>query len=619
MAPHFQLRIKTLKFISAVDRGAQGPISNVALIKRAPGQRGVAQAALGLTDGGLIGRDIDAVCKVAGLDEKLGLVFGWALASTLDGGATPHVDLQNDAIIGGDELIKVAAEFMEASAASDVLHSEDPDGKIVFAMPLTKEVKAALRIQSDVEGLAIAMKPSPETFKRFVSKELNAFSIGGTGERVLVGKTLPVATPTTAAKAKKKKAKAKSPVAGGDMAGAMAGDSYKRGIGKRAVFTSEVDGHVHSIDLDDPGCCYYSMLSTSYQTAEGADDGHSHPWIYDTATGLVTIGADSGHTHTVADAVPADVLAAAAAKDEEPEPAVCTPEPCAPAPCEDKPSGATIAVVVAARAPQVTPGADSTHSSAAPTVINKENGMPTEHELQIAKQESQLSALRKMLAASLALTEPMRLHVAKLAPTSVEEFLSLDAAGRDAAVKSAEAADPEVHKTADGIVIRKSDGPVALALAKAHDASAAILKTQTEELALAKAAGETAALEKRAGVELSGFAKSTRARGLILKGIDTTPGYTDEERKEATEAIKGANFALAKLGKSIGAVPADGGPVADDPAAKLDTLAKEYAKANFPGEAPTASFAKAYSAVLTTPEGSALYNQLSTPAALRAV
>jgi polyribonucleotide nucleotidyltransferase len=30
------------------------------------------------------------------------------------------------------------------------------------------------------------MKPSPETFKRFLSKELNAFSIGGVGEREVV-------------------------------------------------------------------------------------------------------------------------------------------------------------------------------------------------------------------------------------------------------------------------------------------------------------------------------------------------------------------------------------------------------------------------------------------------
>lgn len=241
--------------------------------------------------------------------------------------------------------------------------------------------------------------------------------------------------------------------------------------------------------------------------------------------------------------------------------------------------------------------------------------MPTEHEILIAKQETQLSVLRKMLAASLALTEPQRLHVAKLAPTSVEEFLALDNAGRDALVKAAADADPVIHKTADGLEIRKSDGPVALALAKSADAQALIVKAQTEELAKAREAGEAATLEKRAGVELSHFAKSGRVRGLILKGIDTVPGYTDEERKEATEAVKGANFAITKLGKAAGTnAENDGGPAADDPAAKLNALAKAHA------EKTSTSFAKAYDAVLQTTEGAALYDQLSTPnPALRAV
>lgn len=168
-SPYYRLRIKSLKFISAVDAGAQGPIANVALIKRAP-----------------TGSEVDATCQVVKIDEKMGLVFGWALATSLDGGATPHIDLQQDAIVGDDELIKIAAEFMEASAASDVMHDDSPDGKIVFCYPLTKAVTDALGIASKVHGLAIGMRPSPATFKRFVSKELSAFSIAGIGERELV-------------------------------------------------------------------------------------------------------------------------------------------------------------------------------------------------------------------------------------------------------------------------------------------------------------------------------------------------------------------------------------------------------------------------------------------------
>src|SRR5262249_6359398 len=170
--PYARLRITCLKFISAVDAGAQGPIANVALIKRAAE-----------------GDEFEAVCKVALASEKMGLVFGWALASTLDGGKTPHVDLQKDAIVGDDDLIKIAAAFMEAGGPSDVLHSDVPDGRVLFCLPLTAEVLKALGLQSDVHGLAIGMRPSPETFKRFLSGELNAFSIAGIGERELVKHT----------------------------------------------------------------------------------------------------------------------------------------------------------------------------------------------------------------------------------------------------------------------------------------------------------------------------------------------------------------------------------------------------------------------------------------------
>lgn len=272
-APYYRLRIKSLKFISAVDRGAQGAISNVALIKRAP-----------------TGDEIEAVCKVASVNEKLGLVFGWALATSLDGGATPHIDLQNDAIIGGDELIKVAAEFMEASAASDTLHDENPDGRVLFAMPLFPEINAALGIKSDTHGLAIGMRPSPETFKRFLSKELNAFSIGGVGERELV----------KALRRKRRPGAKPYPLQ----------PLGPRAVGKMAVLTSETAGHTHSIDLDAPLDEYRNCLSTSMQTADAASSPHAHAWIYDQESGVITIGPDSGHVHLVSVPVPPDVLAA---------------------------------------------------------------------------------------------------------------------------------------------------------------------------------------------------------------------------------------------------------------------------------------------------------------------
>jgi hypothetical protein len=174
-----RLRITSLKFISAVDAGAQGPIANVALVKRAP-----------------TGDEYSLTATVAKLDEALGVVFGYAVASTVDGGQSPHVDLQGDAVVGGDELIKVALGFAEAGAQSDVMHDCIKDGWVPFVMPLNAETKKAFKLEGDVEGIAIGMKPSAETFKRFQSGELAAFSIFGTGERTPLNEQKRV-SPTT--------------------------------------------------------------------------------------------------------------------------------------------------------------------------------------------------------------------------------------------------------------------------------------------------------------------------------------------------------------------------------------------------------------------------------------
>lgn len=248
-----RLKITSLKFISAVDAGAQGPISNVALVKRAPA-----------------GDEYTITCKVAKLDEAIGVVFGYALASTLDGGKTPHVDLQGDAIVGGDELIKIALAFAEGGALTDVMHDENPDGWVPFMLPINKETKEALQLTSDIEGIAIGMKPSAETFKRFQSGELAAFSIGGTGIR----------EPLTETK--------RAPVA-------------KQ---KCSLVTDIVDGHQHQIAIYENGEMWVQSA-----TSEGAEQSHSHGLVRG-ADGSLTILLDSGHTHQLAEGQPGLVVVA---------------------------------------------------------------------------------------------------------------------------------------------------------------------------------------------------------------------------------------------------------------------------------------------------------------------
>ena len=540
MAPYNRLRIKSLKFISLVDRGAQGEISNVVLAKRA---RSGAE-------------DFTLVAKVATTVPRLGIVFGYALASTVDGGRTPHVDMQNDAVVGGDELIKIAADFAEAGAYSDVMHegeSTGSDGRVIFMLPLTADVKAALKVRGDVEGLAIGMKPSTEAFKRYESGELNAFSIAGTGERELV-KNAPV-----------------------------------RQFRKRTVLTSIVEGHQHSIDLDEPASYYRDRLSTSYQVAEGATEGHCHAWVYDAATGVVTIALDSGHDHAVAEPVPAEVLAAALV--EEAEPPTCEPA------CDPAVDGPTISVVVA-RAP----AGVSTRPGADPTVVPKEMPtVPTAEETRIAELTKQVARLEQLNT----LTDSQRAHYAQLRGGDAEAFLAKSHLDRETVLKALADADAPVYKTASGIEIRKSDGPVALELAKQADLAAKAQAVTTELLAKAQAATETAAIEKRATADLAHFAKALPVHVAIVRAID---GIPDEAiRKEAHEAIKAADAAMLSLTKAHGVNPGTA-PAPDSPKAAFDAGLVGFAKARFKVDAPTTKqLAAATADFLKTAEGSDLY------------
>src|SRR5690606_12092775 len=159
----------------------------------------------------------EARARVVKTSDELGLVFGWALTSKA--GGTDYFDLHGDNIVEED-LIRVAAEFMESGGATDEQHDFEADGRVVFAMPLTAEVAKSFGIQTDTTGLMVAIKPSPEVFAKFKTGEYTGFSIAGIGERIEVK------------------------------------SAENKRVQKALLYTNEVDGHAHAVRVYDDGSLY---------------------------------------------------------------------------------------------------------------------------------------------------------------------------------------------------------------------------------------------------------------------------------------------------------------------------------------------------------------------------
>jgi hypothetical protein len=116
------------------------------------------------------------VCKA---DEKLGLVFGYAMVCKIDG--KPYFDTQGHHI-PEDTMLKVLSRFMQSeNIVAKEMHSGEQVGTYVFAFPMTSEIAKSLDIEVKQTGALVAMKPdNPATLAKFVSGEFTGFSIGGT-------------------------------------------------------------------------------------------------------------------------------------------------------------------------------------------------------------------------------------------------------------------------------------------------------------------------------------------------------------------------------------------------------------------------------------------------------
>lgn len=116
------------------------------------------------------------------VDESLGLVFGYAIVSKIDG--EDYYDLHGDHI-PESVMLEAATDFMQEGRVAKDMHEGDAAGTVVFAFPLTTDIAKSLDIEVSKTGLLIAMKPdSDEMLAKFASGEYTGFSIGGYGSHV---------------------------------------------------------------------------------------------------------------------------------------------------------------------------------------------------------------------------------------------------------------------------------------------------------------------------------------------------------------------------------------------------------------------------------------------------
>lgn len=588
----YKLKLTSLKFLSLVDTPAQ-QTATFRLAKRA----------------GAEGDEIEATFKIA----KVGtgdspLIHGWAFTCTDETGAAYH-DLQGDAITA--DFIKAAEDWLASGGAVDEMHNEVQTAKIAFCYPLDADVIAALigkeaGAATKISGLAAAVRPTAEQLAKIRAGDYTGFSIQGTGVREAV-KSAP-ADPTAAIlnvlranpaavreifdKAKKKPKRRAAAMATPDPAGSA---GYKR-VGKIAVLTSVTDGHQHTVDLEDPACSYSDSLSTSYQTAEGATEGHSHAWVYDAATGAITIALDSGHTHTVTAVVPAEVIAEAAADDDT------DAAPCAVC---DEPSAATPTVVVAvtSRAPGISPPAEAT-----PTVKNTEEpiAMPDQND-KIADLEKRLADAEKRAT----LSDAQRVFLKTLEGTDAAQFLSLTSPQRDIQIAEVDKANTVVYESPfTKRVYRMNDSLELIEMAKAADSARTREAEAEKREAIAKYA-------ERGRETLTHFAKGTKGdlRTRFMRMLDNEFSVP-AEYEEAVKALKGANHALILLGEANGVNPhVDPLSVDAPPIEKFNAARVEFAKAKFKTDAPSdAQLRSVTGEFIKTAKGAELYAEQSNRA-----
>lgn len=362
-------------------------------------------------------------------------------------------------------------------------------------------------------------------------------------------------------------------------------------IGKNVKMTTAHDGHQHVVDLVGYEGEHLYGGQTSWVTAEGDEEGHSHPWVYDSKGGLV-IGEAMGHKHGIADFKKS--------KDSNGDNSMAIKKSLLT-------SAASVATLITKFDAATAGDGDAAAIRKAAQDLDIAGMLPSDGPLskmsdaEKAKEKADdenddIENLKKSLANAqdiIGLTAIQKSHFDAQDDDGKAAFLKMDPADRDVAVSKANEADPVIFKSLDGHEFRKSDDPRMVAMAKSND-------QKTKELALAKADARDAKIEKTAA-QFDLLPGTAAVKKSLIGAIES---IEDEDlRKGAYQVLKAAQNSSADDFERSGSLSkAD----VDDANSKLEKMAKTHADEH---DVP---YATAFMAVTKSGPGAKLYKAMRT-------
>jgi hypothetical protein len=257
-------------------------------------------------------------------------------------------------------------------------------------------------------------------------------------------------------------------------------------------------------------------------------------------------------------------------------------------------------------APALMPTPDPTPSLEIDRTDPKEesdSNMSTELQARITQLETELKHSQRLAS----LTDAQRAHHVKLLvsnATDASDFLAKSSPERDAILQALAAADAPIWTgKITGFSVRKSDGELALKLAKDAESRAEKEAATSEQLRIANEATALAALKVRVSKEIASLAGKEEDKVEVLRAIDTYAGADEDKKSRMLGVLRSGDAFAALAGKVKGVNPGTdpSGATLQD---QFDALTAAHVEKHKCDERT------ARLAVVKTEKGRALYNAI---------